>query len=842
MSILIPKNITTTASFDPLNIDCPPTDNIATADYIMVGDFPNNVEVMEKEPFVGPAGNQLKRICSACQLPMYQIYLTLGCKSLLPKNNVNKLWTAKGYRHPKWGELQKGLIDELASCKAKTIILLGETAMHLLLDTPRINSITKYRGSIYLAEEFPHLAESLAGKTICLSYHPSFTQARNSPVSLYTMIFDVNKFIKVTNDPELLNQQPVLYTKPLFDQVLAFFKTCSTKPYLGFDIECTPKYITCFSLAYEEEGIVYSMCIPLMDNSGNYWTINEEIVIWILLAEILGSKDVGLICQNGMFDVMFVLRTMNIISDNFFFDTMLAQHIVYTDLPKGLGFLTSVYTYFPYYKDEGKQSHLSVIKDWGMYWNYNAKDSAYLIPIMKALQEELEDFEATDAMTYTMELHKPLMEMEFNGILTNRSGIIKAKRDFEQKLVDLTAELKLLTKIDLNTNSSKQMIAYFYGLCMIKPYVQRKGKYKGNPTCDATALSRIARKKVKGSEEAKIIMEMRTIGKLISTYFCINVDSDSKLRCSHKIAGSAYGRIAAEHTFFGTGANLQNQPYEYKKYLIPDPGYILCEVDLAKAEAHVVAYLTQDANMIEAFTSGIDVHSFNASKIFSKSIEEVIDEAHKNKEDQKKTMRYMGKKVVHASNYNMGPQTFSDQLAKEGIFKSMSDCKRLLLNYTSRFPGLHRWHKSIEEEVQNSRVLHNLYGRPIRFLGLMNSQLYRSAYSAKPQSTVAELLNKGSIKICNDSRLDRNHYDIDLETTVHDSDVFQFKIAVAPNLLDILLIMQDHLNHTFTHLGKSFTIGLDAKIGFQWAGAKTAEIAKFDKQSVEEALQKIGVK
>lgn len=266
---------------------------------------------------------------------------------------------------------------------------------------------------------------------------------------------------------------------------------------------------------------------------------------------------------------------------------------------------------------------------------------------------------------------------------------------------------------------------------------------------------------------------------------------------------------------------------------------ILCEVDLAKAEAHVVAFLTQDANMIEAFESGIDVHSFNASKIFNVSIEEVIQQA-KSGMEQRKTMRYMGKKVVHASNYNMGPGTFSDQLAVEEVFMSQSDCKQLLLNYQDRFPGLKRWHKSIEDEVKQSRVLYNLFGRPRRFLGIMNGSLFRNAYSYKPQSTVAELLNRGTIKMSNDKRLGQDLYDIDLLTTVHDSDVFQFPVDQAKNLLTILQIIDDHMRHTFTHLGKSFTIGLDAMIGFRWKG-KTAEIAKFTQTEVDKALEIIGV-
>jgi DNA polymerase-1 len=242
--------------------------------------------------------------------------------------------------------------------------------------------------------------------------------------------------------------------------------------------------------------------------------------------------------------------------------------------------------------------------------------------------------------------------------------------------------------------------------------------------------------------------------------------------------------------------------------------------------------------MIESFVSGIDVHSFNASKIFHVPIEEVIEEAKANKEDQKSTMRYMGKKVVHASNYAMGPQTFSDNLATEEIFMSQSECKRLLQNYQDRFPGLKRWHRSIEEEVQATRTLFNLFGRPKKFLGEMNDALFRNAYSYKPQSTVAELLNRGTIKMANDPRLGKDGFDIRLLTTVHDSDVFQFHKSQIPNLRQILLIIKDHMTHTFTYKGNSFTIGLDAKIGTQWAG-NTAGIDQLNQDEIDKEIQKI---
>jgi len=605
---------------------------------------------------------------------------------------------------------------------------------------------------------------------------------------------------------------------------------------VAYDIEATPEFITCFSLAFFQDGVLESMSIPLMDNKGSYWTLEEEVEIWKGLAEILGDPEIKIIAQNSMFDIVFTLRTVSIKTDNLFFDTMIAQHLCYTELPKGLDYLTSIYTYYPYYKDEGKQAHLKVIKDWYQYWTYNAKDSAYLLPISERLLEELEDFECSEAMEYSMNLHKPLIEMEYNGFLVDVKGVEKTKAQYEKRIQALQHGLNKIVGKEINPGSSKQMIAYFYGICMIKPYINRK---TGNATCDTVALHRIAKKKGKGSIEARMIIKIRKYKKLVSTYFNVPVDSDNRLRCSHKITGTVSGRIATERTFFGTGTNLQNQPYIFKYFLISDPDWLLCECDLAKAEAHVVAYLTQDANMIEAFESDIDVHSFNASKIFNVPIEQVIHEAHTKKVDQRSTMRYMGKKVVHASNYNMGPQTFSDQLAVEEIFKSQSECKQLLQNYSDRFPGLKRWHRQIEDKVAKTRILYNLFNRPRRFLGDMNSALFRNAYSYIPQSTVAELLNRGMIKCVNDNRLGKAAYDIRFLTTVHDSVVFQFHKSQIPNLLQILRIIKEHMTYTFTHKGKSFTIGLDAKIGRQWAG-KTAEIEKFNQPEIDAALEKIG--
>lgn len=814
---------------DLLRQAVPPTKNKETARYAIVGEAPSWMEMKEGMPFVGPAGNQLARIMAAIGMPKHLTYMTNCCKTQLPGNNTSVLWTPKGYRCPEWGQLQRELIQELASFPGKIIILAGATPMRMLLDTPRIDSIDKFRGSIYHAEDFPHLAEALPGKLICLTNHPAKSLANNDPTAFYIIMGDLQKFVQLEENPELLDQPVITHTQPSYTEAMDFLSDVLKRTETSFDIEATPSHVTCFAFTREPNE---AMSIPLLNNQGNYWTPQQETDIWLATAKILSSPNVGKIAQNGMFDFMYILRTMGIKTDGFLFDTMIAQHICWTDLPKGLDFLVSVYTHYPYYKDEGKLSHLKLIKDWPSYWLYNARDAAYTHLIYPELQKELTKFGAWDAYNYQMNLHKPLMEMEFNGINFSVKEAQEERLKLNRKASALQKGINKLAKKDLNHNSSKQLISFFYGECNLKPYMNRTTK---KPTCDAVALSRIAKNNLskKGTAKkagaiARMITRLRKITKLTSTYFDIAYDPDQRIRCTHKICGTSSGRISTEQTFFGTGANLQNQPPAFKRFLVADPDHLLVEIDLAKAEAHVVAYLCQDHNMMEAFEANVDVHTFNAAKIFHIELSEVT-----------KTQRNLGKRVVHASNYGMGPQTFSDNLAKDDWFISPTECKELLNAYQRRFPGLKRWQKEIDDAVYRTRILYNLYGRPKRFLGRLDTATMRSAYSYIPQSTVAEILNRGMIQMYDDLELDASNYQ--MIATVHDSVLVQLPYTspdFPARLESYLQQVKPHLSQTFQVKGREFTIGLDAKVGHRWSGDKTqtVELKDFSVSSIENAL------
>ena len=206
--VLIPtlnSNTIRASSFNPLALDCLPTDNIASADFAIVGEAPTSTECLEQEPFIGPTGSQLNRICSAVRIARHQLYLTYACKAQLPASGVSRLWTEKGGRCAEWGELQLRLIDELSAFKGRIIILMGATAMKLLIDEPRFNAVGKYRGSFYKTEQFPHLRDKLKNKILAISYHPAFTMPYSQPVHFYTMIADMQKILTLNDDPSLLD-------------------------------------------------------------------------------------------------------------------------------------------------------------------------------------------------------------------------------------------------------------------------------------------------------------------------------------------------------------------------------------------------------------------------------------------------------------------------------------------------------------------------------------------------------------------------------------------------------------------------------------------------------------
>jgi len=305
------------------------------------------------------------------------------------------------------------------------------------------------------------------------------------------------------------------------------------------------------------------MSIPIVKaNGADYWTPEQEETIWLLTAQILGKETIMKIGQNLIFDTSFMLQQMNIHTRGKIADTMILHHIMFPDFPKGLDFLCSMHTDIPYYKDEGKMWR-NPGKDITGFWTYNARDSVAAFAIWEVLKPIMNEQGFDKTYWDTIDMFPSLLYMMIRGIGVDTERLDSTRKEVSQKLEEKRNELEKVADYSFNPASPKQCIEYFYTHKGNKAYISRT---TNRPTTDDKAMSRIYRRYK--YPEAKLVQEIRSLSKLLSTYLEVKYDKDNRVRCSYNPRGTTTGRLSSSETIFGTGMNLQNLPPEFKGFLI----------------------------------------------------------------------------------------------------------------------------------------------------------------------------------------------------------------------------------------------------------------------------------
>lgn len=472
------------------------------------------------------------------------------------------------------------------------------------------------------------------------------------------------------------------------------------------------------------------------------------------------------------------------------------------------------------------------------FLEYSALDSACTLDIHNKFWPDLGQFKP--AVDMTMELFPVLMFMQTRGVRVSHDALEETKKDVLKAKAEKQRELDEICGFSLNVDSPKQCQEYFYGVKGI-PVITGK---TGRPTVDDKALQRMVRgtQKHPGLREAKLVQEIRGLGKLYGTYLDLEFDADGRMRGSYNPRGTKFGRLSSSQTVFGTGTNFQNLPQEFKKFLLPDEGYCFIEVDKRQAEWVVVAYCSGDANMISAIESGTDVHVHTASLMFGVDPEVVRYEnklighstdstavSELRNHDPKlaalprgmwpraMSLRQCGKKSNHGLNYDEGPNGFA--LIHE---IEIPEAKRIVNLYHTIYPGIRIWYDHIKRELQKERTLTNCFGRVVRFLGRWDDKLWKSAYAMKPQSSVVDSLNSGMVKIYNDTELcSTGGFNIDILAQVHDSILMQVPIkflTIEENFNRITGKVTDYTSPTMSYGARDFKIASDYQVGMNWGG------------------------
>lgn len=467
---------------------------------------------------------------------------------------------------------------------------------------------------------------------------------------------------------------------------------------------------------------------------------------------------------------------------------------------------------------------------------YCGLDSSCTFEIRNAIWNDVVNDGYMPAYKLTIDMFEPLIFMMTRGIKVDFDQLEITKRDIIKQRAAAEEELNKLAGRQLNALSPKQVQTYFYIEKGIKPYTGKDGQI----TSDDKALQRIARGTANrpGMREASLIQSIRGLNKLYSSYLDINFDTDGRLRCAYNPRGTKFGRLSSSETVFGTGTNQQNLPAEFKRFLVADDGYFFLEVDKRQAEWVVVAILSGDANMLEVIRTGVDPHTHTASLMFnipkevivrehklvgSLSDADEIAEIRSSDEIIRSVMKVLprvmsarqaGKKANHGLNYDEKYRMFA--LMNE---ITEYEAKQLIEAYHHIYPGIRNsFHAGIRNQLNKDRTLTNCFGRKIHFLDQWGDELFKSAYSALPQSTVVDSLNQGLCASYFDTDLTRT-INADILAQVHDSILFQFPTVILKTperLYEVVERIYKYVSPTITYHGRSINIPTDTKMGYNW--------------------------
>lgn len=334
-----------------------PSHGPPTAPIMFIGEAPGSEESEKGLPFVGPSGQELRRMCRTVGLDLSSTYRA-NVFSRQPKDNNLALY---GTVDPSpfsrslgpltlnpilyvddshLGELER-LRTEIESVGANIIVALGNTASWML---GLGQGISKLRGSLYPVT-FPGASRPYK---VLPTFHPSAV-LRQWDLRV-TAIADLQKAVNESHSPDLRFDNSELWLNPDLNDLVRFdLDYMSQATICAADIETRRGQITHVSFAPSPS---VSLCVPFWQKGPvpNYWsTVEAERAAWGFVRKWMEREDLVKVGQNFLFDLQYLSAHCN--PRACVEDTMLAHHSLYSELPKGLGYLASIYANYPRWKN-----------------------------------------------------------------------------------------------------------------------------------------------------------------------------------------------------------------------------------------------------------------------------------------------------------------------------------------------------------------------------------------------------------------------------------------------------------------------------------------------------------
>lgn len=737
----INREVAHRCSLSELKIDCG-SDGVSSAEIAIIAEAPGERERINKIPLSGAGGKYLWDNLRPIGINRRGVYISNAVKRQLGVDKNRKAEKISDGEREHYAAIVRWELQQLPNLRF--VICLGNMALEAVTG---LTGISNHRGSLYHTEFVSLPNDTRRDVQVFAMFNPAYVL--RVPKEEVVFKFDIARFKRILNGTYKEYEIDSIINPSPHEAIRWIEKMQDEAEQTALDIETTGNETACIGLANDPHK---GMCINFRDGKQNRFSIPEEIAIRLRLQRWFderGNTRARLITQNGMFDASWLGFKDRFLLPPIEFDTMLAHHTLYPALPHNLGFLTSMYTEHPFYKDEGKAWKEG--GDVDTHWRYNVKDCCITKAVSIAELQELKEQNLLDFfITHIMRLQPHLVEMTVGGIQIDVLLKEKIAHDTRIDVAGLRSEFVNLARLatgddelTINPNSATQLAKLYFQ----KLHLTGRGV--------ATDIKN-RRRMIEHPRTPEIARRMLTVQnkyatehKFLSTYAEMEIDKDGRVRCEYKQTGvvSAPGRLSSAATLWGSGTNLQNQPERSYEMFVADRGYKFTYFDLSQAEARVVAWKAPIAHWMLDFERArrdgqYDCHRSLASVMFNMPYDSVpMDDTASDPAnayiDGVHTIRYYAKRCRHGLNYRMGAATLAETLDI-----SFNEAERLWHIYHKTNPELQEWWQNVVDEVKKTRRLYNAYGRRWILLERYDDNALESIVAFYPQSTIGDKVSR----------------------------------------------------------------------------------------------------
>ena len=611
--------------------------------------------------------------------------------------------------------------------------------------------------------------------------------------------------VSSSKEPKAAVQYDLFATEPVVESEVSSLADINTMPHSYYLADTAEKQIALceqllqeksFAFDTETDGLdpltagLVGMSFAIREQEAWYVPVpanqEEATDIVLRLAPALQHPEIEKVGQNIKFDIL-ALRKYGVRVKGPLFDTMLAHYLLNPELRHGMDYLAETYLKYKTVPIEDligpkgkKQASMRTVPI-EQIKEYAAEDADvtlrlkhYFAPLLK--QEGLESlfFEMEMPLIYV------LAEMEATGVKLDTNALKQSSEVLSQQLSALEDSIYDLAGQSFNINSTKQVGEILFDKLKLDEKA-KKTKTGGYSTSEEVL------EKIRGKHPiVDKLLEYRGIKKLLSTYIdalpALIHPETGKIHTSFNQAVTATGRLSS------TNPNLQNIPVRdelgreiRKAFIADDDDCIFFSADYSQIELRLMAHLSNDPHMVEAFCSGADIHAATAAKIYGIPVEEVTSD-----------MRRKAKTANFGIIYGISVFGLAERLSIP-----RAESKELIDGYFQTYPRIKEYMEESIRVAKEKGYVETLFKRK-RFLPDINSHnaivrgyAERNAINAPIQGSAADIIKLAMIRI--HQRFEAEHLKSRMILQVHDELNFNVRKEEFDRVKEIVLDCMEHV-------------------------------------------------